>query len=155
MLNSSNNKQIIFIRGRFKSQVFTVQKWSLVTLPLELQSADQKQGNFVFNSDNTISVPKAGFYRISATYCILDYAHVQGLIITRYNSDLSVSEHMGGELHSPSGNYNFGHCETITNMQLGDKIGFNVYADADGTMAIPSGPDRQGSFIIEYIGGGD
>ena len=51
MLNSNNNKQIIFVRGRFKSQVLTVQKWSLITLPLELQSADQKQGNFVFNSE--------------------------------------------------------------------------------------------------------
>lgn len=153
MLNSNEKKQILFVRGQFKAKSWSAQKWSLYKLTPELQYSDHKQGNFVFNADDTISVPKTGYYKISGTYCITGYGNVQGLMITQYNSDLSTASHIGGELHQGNGSFNFGHCETITRISAGEKIAFNVYADANGTMTVNAGPDRQGSFIIEYLGG--
>lgn len=152
MLRSNIVKQPCFIGGRFQAGSYAVAKWSIFTLPPELQFSDQNPGNFVI-SDKKIAVPKAGYYKISAFYSIVDFNFPTGLKIMKHNADGSYT-YLAGELHD-GGTYTSGCAQALAYLSAGQQISFGIYCDNNGTVTIRSDPSQMGGFSVEYLGGGD
>ena len=150
MLKSNIASQPCFIGGRFQAGAYTVAKWSNFDLTPVLQFANQNQGNFVI-SDKKIAVPKAGYYKISAFYSVVDANFPAGLKIIKHNTDGTYT-YLAGELHV-GGIYTFGYAQALAHFSAGEQISFAIYCDNEGTITIRNDPSQMGGFSVEYLGG--
>lgn len=97
-------------------------------------------------------MPKAGYYKISAFYSVVDANFPAGLKIIKHNTDGTYT-YLAGELHV-GGMYTFGYAQALAYLSAGQQISFAIYCDNAGTISIRSDPSQMGGFSVEYLGGG-
>lgn len=149
MLKSNIANQPCFIGGRFQAGEYTVAKWSVFTLSPVLQFSDQNPGNFVI-SDKKITIPKTGYYKISAFCSLINANFVTGLKILKYISD-DTYYYLGGEMHEGA-TYTFGYAQALAYLSAGEQIYFGIYCNNNGTIEIKNDPSQMGGFSVEYLG---